>query len=112
MISSYTTYEKDSKKIEDTIISIKELVSKKLSLLINIIFARDQNSWFTSLKIKEQDSNAVSHFNSLINLTNQMMNYSTLQEIPENLVETFGQTLLSTNELSNQINKLVLKRFE
>ena len=35
-----------------------------------------------------------------------------LQDIPEDKVELFGQTLLSTPELNNQINKLVMKRFE
>ena len=41
-----------------------------------------------------------------------MMQFDKLQEIPEELVETFAQTLLSTPELNNQINKLVMKRFE
>ena len=40
------------------------------------------------------------------------MQFDKIQEIPEELVETFGQTLLSTPELNNQINKLVMKRFE
>ena len=41
-----------------------------------------------------------------------MMQYDKLQEIPEELMENFSQTLLSTPELNNQINKLVMKRFE
>ena len=35
-----------------------------------------------------------------------------IQEIPENIIKTFGETLLTTPELNSQINKLVLKKFE
>lgn len=41
----------------------------------------------------------------------QTVNYSNIQDVPGNLIETFGQTLLSTPELYAQINKLVLKHF-
>jgi len=32
--------------------------------------------------------------------------------IPKNLIEDFGQNLLMTKELLDQINKLILKHFE
>ena len=41
-----------------------------------------------------------------------MLQNEKLNDIPENKVELFGQTLLSSPELNNQINKLVMKRFE
>lgn len=104
-------YEKDNENIENTITTIKDLVGKKLALLISIIFNKDQQNWFISLKIKDGDSQNLRHYSGLVSLMNQMSNYNTLKEIPENLIENFGQTLLSTPELNNQINKLVLKHF-
>lgn len=59
----------------------------------------------------EDDQENLKHFNYLTSLMNQMINYSNFEEIPEELIETFGQTLLSTQELNVQINKLVLKHF-
>jgi hypothetical protein len=91
--------------------NIKELVGKKLALLINILFNRDQQNWFISLKIKEEDQGSIKHYSSLINLMNNMLTYTNIAELPENLVENFCQTLLSTPELNSQINKLVLKHF-
>ena len=41
-----------------------------------------------------------------------MLKFEKLQDIPENMVEIFGETLLTTPELNSQINKLVLKKFE
>ena len=42
----------------------------------------------------------------------EMMKFEKIQEIPENIIKTFGETLLTTPELNSQINKLVLKKFE
>jgi cytochrome c-type biogenesis protein CcmH/NrfF len=42
----------------------------------------------------------------------EMMQFEKIQDIPENMVENFGETLLMTPELNSQINKLVLKKFE
>ena len=92
--------------------SIKELVSKKVNLLIKILFEKDENAWFNSLKLKNEDDESKEYFSKLIQLIDEMMQYDKLQEIPEELMENFSQTLLSTPELNNQINKLVMKRFE
>ena len=105
-------YEKSKKNIEETLASIKDLVSRKVNLLINILFAQDEQAWFNSLKLKGEDQAARDYFYNLLGLIEQMMQFDKLQEIPEELVETFAQTLLSTPELNNQINKLVMKRFE
>ena len=53
MVFSYTDYEK--KNVEETLSSIKELVSKKVNLLINNFFEKDENVWFNSLKLKNAD---------------------------------------------------------
>ena len=42
----------------------------------------------------------------------EMLKFEKLQEIPENMIENFGETLLTTPELNSQINKLVMKKFE
>jgi hypothetical protein len=110
-MTSYSVYEKDNENIENILATIKDLVSKKLALLISIIFNQDQQNWFVSLKIKEEDSQNRKHYGALIGLMTQISSYNNLGEIPESVVENFGQTLLSTPELNTQINKLVLKHF-
>jgi hypothetical protein len=79
-------------------------------LLINILFNRDQTNWFVSLRIKDEDSESLQHYNNLVELISSMLNYN-ISNIPEYLIENFGQGILSTPELNVQINKLVLKHF-
>ena len=112
LLTSYTVYEKSNNNIEEIMTGIKDLVSKKVNLLIKILFDGDEKAWFNSLKLKETDKDAKEYFVSLTGMINDMLQIEKLQEIPENMVELFGQTLLSTPELNNQINKLVMKRFE
>ena len=112
LLASYTIYEKSQKKIEEIMAGIKDLVSKKVNLLIKILFDDDEKAWFNSLKLDESDKDAKVYFVSLTGMINDMMQIEKLHDIPENLVEFFGQTLLSTPELNNQINKLIMKRFE
>ena len=109
-MNSYSVYEKDIENIENNLTTIKDLVSKKLGLLISIIFNQDQNNWFVSLKIKDEDLGNRKHYSNLITLMTQMCQYRP-EVVPEELVENFGLTLLSTPELNTQINKLVLKYF-
>jgi hypothetical protein len=109
-MNSYSVYERDIENIENILTTIKDLVGKKLALLISIIFNQDQNNWFVSLKIKEEDLNNKKHYSNLISLMTQMNSYKP-EEVPEELLENFGLTLLSTPELYTQINKLVLKYF-
>ena len=40
-----------------------------------------------------------------------MMNYEKLKDIPEIMLQNFGETLLTTPELYSKINKLIEKRF-
>jgi hypothetical protein len=110
-MTSYSIYEKDNENIENILTTIKDLVGKKLALLISIIFNKDQQNWFISLKIKEEDSQNMKHYGNLINLMIQITSFNNVQDIPENLIENFAQSLLSTPELNTQINKLVLKHF-
>ena len=112
LLTSYMVYEKSKNNIEEIMANIKDLVSKKVNLLIKILFDGDERGWFNSLKLKETDKEAKEYFVSLTGMINDMLQIEKLQDIPENMVELFGQTLLSTPELNNQINKLVMKRFE
>jgi hypothetical protein len=91
---------------------MKELVCKKLILLMNILFNNDQINWFVSLKIQDQqETQSLKHYDYLINIISEMMSHTNSNELPAGLVRNFAQSLLSTPELSLQINKLVLKHF-
>jgi hypothetical protein len=110
LISSYTIYEKDN-SIESILSNIKDLVGKKLILLINILFNKDKANWFASLKIKEDETQSLNHYSYLSNIIDTMLNYGEITKPPEPLVEQFAKGLLCTKELNVQINKLVLKHF-
>ncbi|MCQ2818839.1 MAG: hypothetical protein MJ252_16360 [archaeon] len=112
LLSSYSNYEKSSQQIEETLASIKDLVSKKVNLLISLLFDGNESGWLKSLKVDSSSEEALKYFSKLTEYIEEMMSYDKLTDIKEDLVEGFSQTLLSTPELSNQINKLVMKRFE
>ena len=57
-------------------------------------------------------TDAKEYFIKLTGMIEEMMKFEKIQEIPENIIKTFGETLLTTPELNSQINKLVLKKFE
>lgn len=112
LLTSYMVYEKSKNNIEEIMDSIKSLVFKKVNLLINILFNGDEKGWYNSLKLEEGDEVAKTFFINLTQMITEMLQFERTQDIPESMVETFGQTLLTTPELNNQIIKLVTKRFE
>ena len=112
LLSLYMVYEKNKNNVEEILASIKDLVSKKVNLLIKILFDQDEKGWFNSLKLKETDKDGKEYYEKLTDMINEMMKFENLKDIPEEMVQNFGETLLYTPELNSQINKLVLKRFE
>ena len=112
LLSLYMVYEKSNNNVEEILASIKDLVSKKVNLLIKILFDKDEKGWFNSLKLEETDKDGKEYYVKLTEMIDEMMKYENLKDIPENMVQNFGETLLYTPELNSQINKLVLKRFE
>ena len=112
LLTSYTVHEKSKNNVEEILANIKDLVSKKVNLLIKILFSQDEKAWFNSLKLKEDDKDGKEYYMKLTGMIQEMLKFEKLQDIPENMVEIFGETLLTTPELNSQINKLVLKKFE
>jgi len=110
-MTSYTTYEKNNENIQKIMANIKDLVSKKLNILINLLFSKDKNGWINSLKIQEDDMQSLKHYEELIYMINKMIELENVKEIPSVKIEEFAQTLLITPELISQINKLILKQF-
>lgn len=110
-MTSYTSYEKNNEHIQQIMANIKDLVSKKLNILINILFNKDKYGWISSLKIQEDDSESIRHYEDLIYMINKMIELENVKEIPSDKIEEFAQNLLITPELINQINKLILKHF-
>lgn len=110
-MTSYTSYEKNNENIQKIMANIKELVSKKLTILINILFNKDKYGWISSLKISEDDEQSIKHYEDLIYMINKMTEIEPLKDIPSSMIENFSQSLLLTRELIVQINKLILKHF-
>lgn len=111
LMASYTSYEKNNENIQKIMVNIKELVSKKLIILINILFNKDKYGWISSLKITEDDDQSIKHYEDLIYMINKMTEIEPLRDIPNSMIENFSQSLLLTRELIVQINKLILKHF-
>jgi hypothetical protein len=106
IMESYTYSEKENEFIDKTIANIKDLVAKKMNVLINIIFNQDRDKWFMSLQIKDPNEEQQGHFNGLIQDVVKLIDSDGNNEA---LVENVGQNLISTKELINQIQKLVFK---
>jgi hypothetical protein len=107
-MESYSYSEKENEFIDKTIANIKDLVAKKMNVLINILFNQDKEKWYNSLQIKEPTEEQNSHYNTLISDISKLIE-SDVKNVNENLVENVGQNLISTKELINQIQKLVFK---
>ena len=112
LLTSYTVHEKSKNNVKEILASIKDLVSIKVNLLIKILFDQNEKGWFNSLKLREDDKDAKEYYIKLTGMIQEMMKFENLQDIPENIIENFGETLLMTPELNSQINKLVLTKFE
>jgi len=104
-MESYSYSEKENEFIDKTIANIKDLVAKKMNVLINILFNQDKEKWYNSIQIKDPNEEQVSHYNTLISEINKLVE-SDVNNTPEALVESVGQNLISTKELINQIQKI------
>ena len=113
LLTLYKIDEKSKNKKNNGIIleDIKDLICKKVNSLIKILFEQNEKEWFKSLRLKETDKKAKEYYNKLSSLLQEMMNYEKLKDIPEIMLQNFGETLLTTPELYSKINKLIEKRF-
>jgi len=89
--------------------NIKDMVEKKLNVLINILFSKDKKKWYESLKIQEETKDSFEYYDNLIKLLDYLLTFNT-NEIEEEDIEIFCEKLLLTPELNSQITKLLLKR--
>jgi len=108
IMESYSYSEKENEFIDKTIANIKDLVAKKMNVLINILFNQDKEKWYNSLQIKDPNEEQTNHYNTLIQNINKLVD-SDVNNPQEVLIESVGQDLISTKELINQIQKLVFK---
>ena len=81
LLTSYMVYEKSKNNVAEIMSNIKDLVSKKVNLLIKILFDGDEKGWFNSLKLKETDKEAKEYFVSLTGMINDMLQIEKLQDI-------------------------------
>ena len=72
-----------------------------MDLLIKILFAQDEKGWSNSLKLKPDDKDTKEYYIKLTGMIQELMKFDKIQEIPENMIKTFGETLLITPELNS-----------
>jgi hypothetical protein len=109
-MQSYTFEEKNQQNVVTTLKSIKEKVETKLILLINYVYNDSRKEFMDCLRIIQENEETQALWEHLKELKDEIINYNE-DEVPENLLEDFAQTLLSTNKLVEQINKLIIKNF-
>lgn len=110
-MKSYSKIVNNNEYVNSALSEIKEIISNKLDLLINILFNEDKLTWFGVLNISEIDPDASKHYEQFIKIIKFMDNIPSIQEIPISLVENFSQNLLLTPELNIQINKMIKLKF-
>lgn len=110
LMQSYSFDEKEASKVLSVLNSIKEKVETKLSLLIRYIFNDSKSEFYECLRITQDTEDMKQLFEHLCEVKNEILKHNEV-EIPESLLENFAQSLLSTNKLIDQINKLILKHF-
>ena len=81
-MESYSYSEKENEFIDKTIANIKDLVAKKMNVLINILFNQDKEKWYNSIQIKDPNEEQVSHYNVLISEINKLVE-SDVNNTPE-----------------------------
>jgi len=109
-MQSYSFEEKDQEKIRAMLQSIQEKVETKLVLLINHVFNESKTEFYSCLRIEKETEDVIAVFEHLMELKDEILKYE-INEVPEPLLEEFAQSLLSTNKLVDQINKLIIKNF-
>lgn len=109
-MQSYSFEEKNQQTVLTVLQSIKEKVETKLILLINYIYNDSKKEFMDCLRIMQESEETQTLWDHLKELKDEITNYNE-DEVPENLLEDFAQTLLSTNKLVEQINKLIIKNF-
>lgn len=109
-MQSYTFEESDNDKVELVINNIKEKLSTKLILLIAFIFSNQKDEYYQCLRITEETEEDFNHYKELVEIKDEICNF-TDNNIPQDLLELFGQTLLTTEQLVTQINNFILSQF-
>jgi len=107
-MQSYNYTEKENELINKTIANIKDLVVKKISVLISILFSKDKEKWYTSLQIKDPKEENETHFNNIMKDIDRLVD-TDVTNLQENVIESLGISLISTKELISQINNLIFK---
>ncbi len=79
--------------------------------MITILYNGDMRKWWESLKIRKDEEEAQQHFLTLQGIIEDIKQYEQNQ-IPHQLIVTFGAELMDTRELIDQITKLIFKHFE
>jgi len=90
--------------------NIKTMVSKKLNVMINIIFSRDEKKWQESLKIVDVSEENTEHYKELVSIIDELIIAEENSKVSEESIEKFSEKLLLTPELNIQISKLLLKK--
>jgi hypothetical protein len=111
LLKSYSIHVNEDERIDMIISKIKEIISRKLDILITILFNEDNMAWCTALNINIKENDSLRHYDQLIKILKFMHNIKNFEEIPISLIESFAQNFLLTHELNIQINKLILSNF-
>jgi hypothetical protein len=94
-----------NENLEEIIYDIRNMVTKKIFILIEFIFNEDIKSFNVGFSLPPDNKN--SDFAELVQIKNTLINYKSIIQLPEEYIEKFCFKLVTIPQLLKQISKII-----
>ena len=94
-----------NENLEEIIYDIRNMVTKKIFILIEFIFNEDIKSFNVGFSLPPDNKN--SDFAELVEIKNALINYKSIIQLPEEYIEKFCFKLVTIPQLLKQISKII-----
>ena len=94
-----------NENLEEIIYDIRNMVTKKIFILIEFIFNEDIKSFNVGFSLPPDNKN--SDFAELVQIKNILIKYKSIIQLPEEYIEKFCFKLVTIPQLLNQISKII-----
>ena len=106
------SFDNSNDEMNSKLNQFKLLIMKKVTFLLTALMNNNQSNWFSSLKLNQPyPQEAIKHFQKLNALFMNILKCETIFQIPEITISDLCKNILNTNELMDQIIKVIEKNF-
>ena len=106
------SFDNSNDEMNSKLNQFKLLIMKKVTFLLTALMNNNQSNWFSSLKLTQPyPQEAIKHFQKLNSLFLNILKCETIFQIPETSISDLCKNILNTNELMDQIIKVIEKNF-